>query len=120
MSTQLVESWSRRHAAAVAQFAKYPDAGTGSLKALTYCALGLAGEAGEVADKVKKVLRDSGEVLTEQARQGLSAEIGDVLWYLFRCCAELGLDFEQVARENVEKLTSRQLRGVIGGSGDAR
>lgn len=120
LSTQLVESWCHRHAAAVAQFAKYPDSGTGSLKALTYCALGLTGEAGEVADKVKKVLRDAGEVLSEEVRKGLSAELGDVLWYLFRCCAELGLNVEQVARENVEKLTSRQMRGVIGGSGDAR
>ena len=96
--------------------AAYPDLGAN----LTYPALGLAGEAGEVADHVKKVLRDDGGVVSEARRAALQAELGDVLWYLAQIATEAGLDLEVVAEANLAKLRSRQLRGVIGGSGDER
>jgi len=96
--------------------AAYPDAGAN----LTYPALGLAGEAGEVADHVKKVLRDDGGVVSEARRTALRAELGDVLWYLAQVTTEAGLDLETVAEENLAKLRSRQARGVLGGGGDER
>lgn len=76
---------------------------------------GLASEAGEVAGKFKKALRDGGD-----ARQAMIAEIGDVLWHCACLARECGVSLEMVARANLEKLASRQKRGVIGGSGDER
>ena len=76
---------------------------------------GLCSEAGEVAGKFKKALRDGGD-----ARQAMVAEIGDVLWYCACLARECGVSLEMVARANLEKLASRQKRGVIGGSGDER
>jgi NTP pyrophosphatase (non-canonical NTP hydrolase) len=96
--------------------ATYPRAG----EDLTYPALGLCGEAGEVAEKVKKALRDDGGVLTDERREALSRELGDVLWYLSQVATEAGLDLEAIAAENLDKLFSRQERGVLRGSGDDR
>jgi NTP pyrophosphatase (non-canonical NTP hydrolase) len=96
--------------------ATYPRAG----EDLTYPALGLCGEAGEVAEKVKKTLRDDGGVLTAERREALSRELGDVLWYLSQVATEAGLDLEEIAAENLDKLFSRQERGVLRGSGDNR
>jgi NTP pyrophosphatase (non-canonical NTP hydrolase) len=96
--------------------ATYPRAG----EDLTYPALGLCGEAGEVAEKVKKTLRDDGGVLTDERRDALSRELGDVLWYLSQLATEAGLDLEEIAAENLDKLFSRQERGVLRGSGDDR
>jgi NTP pyrophosphatase (non-canonical NTP hydrolase) len=96
--------------------ATYPHAG----EDLTYPALGLCGEAGEVAEKVKKTLRDDGGVLTDERREALSRELGDVLWYLSQVATEAGLDLEEIAAENLDKLFSRQERGVLRGSGDDR
>jgi NTP pyrophosphatase (non-canonical NTP hydrolase) len=96
--------------------ATYPRAG----EDLTYPALGLCGEAGEVAEKVKKTLRDDGGVLTDERREALSRELGDVLWYLSQVATEAGLDLEEIAAENLDKLFSRQERGVLRGSGDDR
>ena len=76
---------------------------------------GLCSEAGEVAGKFKKALRDGGD-----ARQAMVAEIGDVLWYCACLARECGVSLEMVARANLEKLANRQKRGVIGGSGDER
>ena len=78
-----------------------------------YPALGLAGEAGEVANKVKKLMRDSVE-------HDIAGEIGDVLWYVAALCSDLDLSMEDVAIKNINKLHSRKERGVISGSGDNR
>ena len=97
--------------------AKYPEAGTGTVPAISYVALGLAGEAGEVADKVKKLIRDGD---TPELRAAIKKEVGDVLWYWTRMCRELGIEPEAIAQENVDKLQSRKDRGVLQGSGDNR
>jgi NTP pyrophosphatase (non-canonical NTP hydrolase) len=96
--------------------ATYPGAGGD----MTYPALGLCGEAGEVAEKVKKTIRDDGGVLTEERRDALAAELGDVLWYAAQLATEAGLDLDQIAADNLDKLLSRQERGVLRGSGDDR
>lgn len=93
----------------------YPEAGTGEDIALTYVALGLAGEAGEIANKVKKIVRDC-----EYDAEALADELGDVLYYAARFAAELGTSLDLVARDNMAKLTSRKERGVLGGNGDSR
>ena len=108
---QLSDYQQRSRATAV-----YPDAGSN----LTYPALGLCGEAGEAAEKVKKALRDDGGVLTEERRAALAAELGDVLWYVAQLATEAGLDLDAIAEENLSKLISRQERGVLAGSGDTR
>src|SRR5713101_2960615 len=87
---------------------------------LTYPSLGLAGEAGEVAEHAKKAIRDDGGAVSEERRAAMAAELGDVLWYLTQLASELGLELEAIARDNLEKLFSRQRRGVLSGSGDER
>jgi NTP pyrophosphatase (non-canonical NTP hydrolase) len=96
--------------------ATYPRAG----EDLTYPALGLCGEAGEVAEKVKKTIRDDAGVLSDDRREALARELGDVLWYLSQVATDAGLDLEEIAADNLDKLLSRQHRGVINGSGDDR
>lgn len=85
-----------------------------------YASLGLAGEAGEVANKVKKIMRDSNGVITDEMRNKLKGEVGDVLWYISAVCCELDIDMNDVAEANIEKLFSRKERGVISGNGDNR
>ncbi len=85
-----------------------------------YPALGLAGEAGEIANKVKKILRDTNGAVTEQRRDELSGEIGDILWYAAALASDLGLSLDAIAAENLAKLFDRKERGVLGGSGDHR
>jgi NTP pyrophosphatase (non-canonical NTP hydrolase) len=87
---------------------------------LTYPALGLAGEAGEVAEHAKKAIRDDGGLVTDGRRQAMAKELGDVLWYVSQIASELGLELEEIAQANLEKLLSRQRRGVLSGSGDDR
>ena len=94
----------------------YPNRGAN----FAYPALGLAGEAGEVADKLKKVIRDNDGVLTDPVRDAVAKEIGDVLWYVSVLAAEMDYDLETIAQDNLDKLASRQQRGVITGSGDNR
>ena len=94
----------------------YPNQGNN----FVYAALGLAGEAGEVSDKVKKVIRDKGGVLDEISRQEIAKELGDVLWYIATMATELNLSLELVAAQNLHKLLSRLERGVLQGSGDNR
>ncbi len=77
---------------------------------LEYPTLGLAGEAGEVANIVKKIQRDSGGVITEETRGKLLDELGDVLWYISACADELGLTLTQIADYNVAKLAKRHNR----------
>jgi NTP pyrophosphatase (non-canonical NTP hydrolase) len=96
--------------------ATYPRAG----EDMTYPALGLCGEAGEVAEKVKKTIRDDGGVLGEERREALARELGDVLWYLSQLATEAGLDLDAIAADNLNKLLSRHERGVLSGSGDER
>jgi NTP pyrophosphatase (non-canonical NTP hydrolase) len=87
---------------------------------LAYPALGLAGEAGEVAEHAKKTIRDDGGVLSDERRAAMSKELGDVLWYVAQLASELELDLDEIAQGNLEKLLSRQRRGVLSGSGDER
>lgn len=96
--------------------AVYPDAGSN----IVYPALGLCGEAGETAEKVKKAIRDDGGTLTEERREAIAAELGDVLWYAAQLATEAGLDLEEVAEANLVKLASRQRRAALHGSGDDR
>lgn len=100
--------------------AVYPEVGEGSLIALNYVALGLAGEGGEVAGKVKKIWRDDAGIITGAKAEAIEAELGDVLWYLARFADELGVSLQDIAQANLDKLNSRKARGVIGGSGDNR
>lgn len=87
---------------------------------ILYPALGLNGEAGEVAEKVKKVVRDKGGVFNDDDREALALELGDVLWYTTALCNDLGLTLSDVAEMNLKKLQDRKKRGVLGGNGDAR
>lgn len=82
--------------------------------------LGLSGEAGETADKVKKIIRDKQGKFTEEDKGEIIKELGDVLWYLAGISRYLDVDFSEVARGNIEKLESRFLRGKISGNGDNR
>lgn len=86
--------------------------------ALAYATLGLAGEAGELANKVKKILRGDDNAM--ELRQQVIGEMGDVMWYLAALASELDTDLEAVARHNVEKLESRYARDMIKGAGDNR
>jgi len=96
--------------------AVYPGAGDN----LLYPTLGLCGEAGEVAEKVKKMVRDDGGVLSNDRRDALAKELGDVLWYVAALATEAGLDLDAVAEANLQKLLSRSDRGALHGSGDDR
>ena len=96
--------------------AVYPSAGDN----LLYPTLGLCGEAGEVAEKVKKMVRDDAGVLSDERRAALSKELGDVLWYVAQLATEARLDLDAIAAANLEKLLSRQRRSVLTGSGDDR
>ncbi|HXR29077.1 MAG TPA: nucleoside triphosphate pyrophosphohydrolase family protein [Solirubrobacteraceae bacterium] len=87
---------------------------------LAYPALGLAGEAGEVAEHAKKAIRDERGMVGEERRAAMAKELGDVLWYLAQLATELGLDLDEIAEANLQKLLSRQRRGVLSGSGDER
>jgi NTP pyrophosphatase (non-canonical NTP hydrolase) len=87
---------------------------------LAYPALGLAGEAGEVAEHAKKAIRDDAGKVTDERRGAMSKELGDVLWYVAQLANELGLDLDEIAQANLDKLLSRQQRGTLSGSGDDR
>jgi NTP pyrophosphatase (non-canonical NTP hydrolase) len=87
---------------------------------IVYPTLGLVNEAGELAGKVKKIFRDKAGKISEEDRQALKGELGDVLWYLAQICTELDITMEEVASSNLEKLFSRLARGAIKGEGDNR
>lgn len=91
-----------------------------NLTGISYTALGLTGEAGEVADKVKKILRDHDGQLTDELRQGLIKEMGDTLWYLTALAVELDVSMAYVAQTNMDKINDRTARGTRQGSGDDR
>lgn len=108
--------------------AVYPGSGEGEeyvevprkTLAILYTALGAAGECGEIADKVKRILRDDGGILTEDRRLSIAKEAGDAFWYLAALCEEIGFTAAEVALMNLDKLRDRQERGVLHGSGDDR
>ena len=104
--------------ARAASTAIYP--GRGTIQGLTYTILGLTNEAGEVAGKLKKIMRDSDGQLTDADRKDIQKELGDVLWYQAMVAWELALQLEDSAQGNLDKLNSRKERGVLGGSGDNR
>jgi len=97
---------------------------TDSLRETTYLILGLTSEAGEVADKLKKFIRDQKgkdiEQMSEEQKKEIAKELGDVLWYTTRLSIVFGSSLEEVANKNIEKLQSRKDRGKLGGSGDNR
>ena len=85
-----------------------------------YPALGLAEEAGEVAGKFAKAVRDNEGVIDEERKREIVKELGDVLWFVAECCTVLRVDMDTVAELNIKKLADRKARGVIHGSGDNR
>lgn len=85
-----------------------------------YPTLGLCGEAGEVAEKVKKVFRDKGGVFSDEVKEEIIKELGDVMWYLAALASDFGIDLNDVAQRNLDKLNSRKERGVLNGNGDNR
>lgn len=95
----------------------YPKVGGSGL---IYPLLGLSGETGEVCDKFKKIIRDKGGVISEDDKNGLVLEIGDLLWYIAQISRELGVSLGEVAELNIQKLADRKSRNAIGGSGDNR
>jgi NTP pyrophosphatase (non-canonical NTP hydrolase) len=105
---------------AAAETGIYPGHGEATTEAINYTVLGLVGEAGEIANGFKKSIRDEGGVVTGEKAQALAAELGDVLWYVANLANELGYPLELIAKQNLQKLKSRQARGVIAGSGDNR
>ena len=96
--------------------AKYPVIG----HAVIYPALGLVNEAGDVAGKIKKVFRDRDGQVSEEVREALKAELGDVLWYIAQVATELDLSLDEIAEHNIAKLYDRLERGTIQGDGDNR
>jgi len=96
--------------------ALYPNVGENFI----YPTLGLAGEAGEVAEKVKKVIRDKGGMVDDDTRKDIQKELGDVLWYVAQIASELKLSLDEVAEGNIKKLYDRMDRGVLKGNGDNR
>lgn len=104
----------------IEQFAVYPESGSGRVEALSYCGLGLGGETGEVLEHLKKIVRDNDGVITDERRDAVFKELGDVIWYLGRLCTEFGFTFSDVAEANIAKLLDRLERNVIHGSGDNR
>ena len=90
-------------------------------KALEYITLGLTGEAGEIANKVKKLIRDGADKETlEQKKIEIGYELGDVLWYCAMLAREVDINLGHIMEKNIEKLHSRKERGTLGGSGDNR
>ena len=85
---------------------------------IMYPTLGLAGEAGEVAEKVKKIIRDNKSIIDE--KESVAKELGDVLWYVAAVARDIGYSLEVIAEMNIEKLESRRERGVLQGNGDNR
>lgn len=99
-------------------FAIYPSKGT--FAGITYITLKLNGEAGEIAEKVGKVLRDDNGALSREKRAALLLELGDVLWYVAALGNELGYSLCEIANTNIKKLADRSTRGKLQGSGDNR
>lgn len=102
--------------------AVYPDRAPENqmIVPLLYCGVKLCGEAGEVAEHIGKLLRDDDGMITQERRESLKKELGDVFWYLARICRHLDLKPSEVLQANIDKLESRKQRGRIHGSGSDR
>ncbi len=87
---------------------------------IMYLSMGIAGETGEVVEKIKKIARGETIVITDERREDLKKEIGDVLWYVSQLALHLGVTLDDVATHNIKKLADRAARGVIHGQGDTR
>jgi len=85
-----------------------------------YPVLGLSNESGEFLGKIKKIFRDKNGEIDLETKKDLESELGDVLWYLSEICTQLDLSLDDVAFNNLQKLKSRQTRGVLQGNGDNR
>lgn len=93
----------------------YPES-----RRIIYPTLGLTGEAGEVADKVKKVIRDNNDEFTDERKQQIAFELGDVMWYAATLAHDLGYSLDEICQMNLDKLASRMQRNKLHGSGDER
>lgn len=113
-STAIYEEGTRRSAAWMEM------AGDDSILRLNYVALKLNGEAGEVAEHVGKAIRDDGGQITDERREALLLELGDVLWYCAAIATELEADLSMVMLRNMAKLSERQAKGKLRGSGSNR
>ena len=91
-----------------------------SFKDLLHWVLGMNGEAGELAEKMKKIIRDKNSVISDEDKLEMAKELGDVLWYIAVFAHDLGVPLDKIAQQNLDKLQSRKDRGVLGGSGDNR
>ena len=96
--------------------AKYPDI----KERFVYPMLGLSGEAGEVANKVKKIFRDDGGIVKEERKEEIKNELGDLLWYISQLAGDLGMSLDDIAVSNIEKLSKRFENNTIKGDGDNR
>ena len=105
----------RKHMKRTITTAVYPFAGLGDVQALMYVALGLSGEAGEIANQVKKVARDDGGMVSAERRAKVVDELGDVMWYWLRLCYEMSIDPYDVLMHNEAKLTERAANGTVNG-----
>ncbi|MGC9031536.1 MAG: nucleoside triphosphate pyrophosphohydrolase family protein [Minisyncoccia bacterium] len=94
----------------------YPNKG----KNFIYPVLGLVGESGEVAEKIKKIIRDKKGIIKKEDKEEIKKELGDVLWYISQIATELKISLEEVALTNLKKLFSRMKRNKLSGSGDNR
>lgn len=99
---------------------KATDTGTVIGEHYVYLAMGLAGESGELINKVKKVFRDNGGQMTDEKKEAIKQELGDVLWYTAQLATALGFTLEDVAKDNLDKLSDRQKHNTIHGAGDER
>ena len=97
--------------------AVFPGCGEGNF---VYPALGLAGETGEICEKLKKAIRDEGGKISAERKMLLGKELGDVMWYIATLATELGLDLDEIATGNLAKLAARKQAGKIHGSWDLR
>lgn len=93
----------------------YPNDGT-----VSYLALAISGEAGELADKVKKVLRDKDGVFSDADKKALALELGDVMWYVANLSEVIGYQLSDIAQMNIDKIAGRVKRGTLHGAGDNR
>ena len=96
--------------------AVYPDIGDN----IIYPALGLTGEAGELANKVKKIIRDDGRELTEKRIAEIRQELVDIVWYAALVAFEIGESLSTIAHQNIRKLSIRAAKGKVHGEGDER
>ena len=94
----------------------YPNQGNNFI----YPTLGLVGESGEIAEKVKKIIRDNNGLLDDFKREEIKKELGDVLWYVSQLATEIKINLSDIAETNISKLQSRKERDKLSGDGDNR